>query len=212
MSKLAKYRKRKPKRNPPIGTDVVHFILPGFAAFAATRLGTKIITAQIAKRWPKAAKHAGGIASIGAFAAAYFGAHRVKYLGKFHDSIVVGSGLAALQNLVQLYVPKLGELLGDPTPAPAAKLLNDQPLISSQPPAQLADYQPRVPAGFRPTTANEWYTYNDSFDAGVHKGKEESMPSPVPGQAQQTSEPDEMQIDDLLNNSDLVDGDLGSFS
>lgn len=211
MSKLAKYRKRRgtPKRNPPIGVDVVKFILPGFAAFAATRLGTRIVTQQISKRWPKLAKHAGAIASVGSFAAAWFGAHRVKYLDKFHDSIVVGSGLAALQNLVQLYLPKLGELLGDPHPAaqPMQPLIRAQQ-IESQPPAQLAG----IPSGFRPTTANEWYSYNDSFDAGAYKGKPEGSQSPVPGAASATSEPDEMQITDLLDNSDLVDSDLGSFS
>lgn len=215
MSKLAKYRKRRstPKRNPPIGVDLVQFILPGFAAFAATRLGTKLVTAQIAKRWPKVARHAGAIASVGSFAAAWYGAHKVKYLDRYHDSIVVGSGLAALQNLVQLYLPKIGEMLGDPMPAlPAAK---EQPLLQSQQ-TQVADYEPtaaRIPAGFRPTTANEWYTYNDSFDAGGYKGKAEGSQSPTPGQAQPaTSEPDEMQITDLLDNSDLVDSDLGSFS
>lgn len=208
MSKLAKYRsKRAPKRNPPIGVDVVQFILPGFAAFAATRLGTKIVTAQIAKRWPKAAKHAGAIASVGTFAAAWYGAHKVKYLDRYHDAVVVGSGLAALQNLVQLYLPKVGALLGDPQPTAA-----NVPVLAARPaPAAIAAAPaPNVPAGFTPTTANEWYSYNDSFDAGGYKGKPEGMQSPTPGAA--PSEPDEMQINDLLDNSDLVDSDLGSFS
>ena len=210
MSKLAKFRSRHgtpPKRNPPIDVDLVQFILPGFAAFAATRLGTKIVTAQIAKRWPKVAKHAGAVASVGTFAAAWYGAHKVKYIDRFHDAVVVGSGLAALQNLVQLYLPKLGELLGDPMPAvPQPTARAQQPQLTAAQPAQLAS----VPPGFKPTTASEWYSYNDSFDAGGYKGKEEGMQTPVPGQV---SEPDEMQVTDLLDNSDLLDSeDMGSFS
>ncbi len=211
MSKLAKFKKRHgaPKRNPPLGTDVVQYILPGFAAFAVTRVATRIATTQISKRWPKLAKHAGALASVGSFAAAYLGAHRVKYLDRFHHPIVVGAGLAALQNLVQLYAPKLGSLLGDPMPAtlpsPKAQLLMT---AQQDPMQQLSD----VPPGFRPTTANEWYTYNDSFDAGSYKGKEEGQQTPVPG-ARGVSEPDEMQVTDLLDNSDLLDStDLGSFS
>ena len=212
MSKLAKFRSRHgapPKRNPPLGTDVIEYILPGFAAFAATRFATKFAATQIAKRYPKYAKHAGAIASVGSFAAAWYGAHKVKYLDQYHHPIVVGSGLAALQSLVQLYAPKLGWLVGDPLPT-ALPAASSAPLLASQAPVQLA--APPPPPGFKPTTANEWYTYNDSFDAGGYKGKEEGMQSPVPGQA--SSEPDEMQITDLLDNSDLLDADasLGSFS
>ncbi len=211
MSKLAKFRSRHggassaPKRNPPMATDVVEYLVPGFVAFALDRILTKFIAAQIERRAPKYAKHAGAIAAIGTFGAAWWGAHKVKYLEKYHHPIVIGTGLAALQSLIQLYVPKLGAFLGDPLSS--SKPASSAPLIQSQAPAQLAS---SPPPGFRPTTANEWYTYNDSFDAGGYKGKEEGMQTPVPGQ--QTSEPDEMQITDLLDNSDIVDADLGSFS
>jgi hypothetical protein len=55
MSKLAKFRRRhgEPRRNPPLSTDVVAQIIPGFAAFAATRFVTRTAATQIAKRWPK---------------------------------------------------------------------------------------------------------------------------------------------------------------
>lgn len=221
MSKLAKFRSRHgapPKRNPPIGVDVVEYILPGFAAFAATRFATRIVTAQISKRYPKYAKHAGAIASVGAFAAAWFGTHRVKYLDRFHHPIVVGSGLAALQSLIQLYVPKLGWVLGDPVPAPQLGAPR-APALAAGAPAQQAFAEAAarsssataVPRGFTATTANEWYAYNDAFDAGSYRGKEEAAAPPVPGSEE---EPD-MQISDLLDNSDLQldnDSDMGSFS
>jgi hypothetical protein len=213
MSKLARFRSRhgEPKRNPPLATDVAEYLLPGFAAFAAARVTTRMAAVQIAKRYPKAAKHAGAIAAVGAFAAAWWGAHKVKYLEKYHHPIVVGSGLAAALSIVQLYIPKLSALLGDPCPQPAAPR---QMLASSAGGAatvrqiQMAP-QPRVPNGFTQTTASEWYAYNDSFDAGSYKGKVEvptAQASPPP-----ETDQDEIKISELLDNSDLEldNSDLG---
>jgi hypothetical protein len=202
MPKLAKIRRRgrktgdaAPKRNPPLGTDIAQYIAPGFAAFAATRLLTRIVAAQIAKRYPKFARHAGAMASAGAFAAAWFGAHRVKQLEKYHHPIVVGSGLAALQSVIQLYLPKIGQAL-DVTPPELAAPLPAPGVAAAAP--QLRSSPPPIPEGFTQTDANTWYSYNDSFDAGSYKDKVESpLPSAV------TPPPDDLQIDDLLDNSDL---------
>jgi hypothetical protein len=219
MSKLAKFRSQHggPKRNPPLGTDIAEYIIPGFAAFAATRFATRVAAAQISKRYPAYAKHAGAIASVGSFGAAWFGAHRVKYLEPYHHPIVVGSGLAALQSLIQLYAPKLGWILGDPNPAQAgaSMALTAKTQSKQLPPAapSSARVAPPVPNGFSETTAADWYTYNDSFDAGSYKGKPEQSAQPVPGAASPTEEPD-MQISDLLDNSDLQldNSDMGLFS
>jgi hypothetical protein len=205
MSKLAKFRRRNretkpknnPRSNPPIGTDVVEYIIPGFAAFAATRLVARVASSQLAKRYPKHAKHAGAIASICSFAAAWLGAHRVKFLEAYHHPIVVGSGLAAIQSLVQIYLPKLGWILGDPSTTQEPKQLAAQANQARMAPAG-ADQQV-IPDGFKETTAAEWYTYNDAFDAGSYKGKPEASREPAPAPIQ---EPD-TQISDLLDNSDL---------
>lgn len=208
MSKLARFRSRhgEPKRNPPPMTDLAEVILPGFAAFAAARVVTRMATVQISKRYPKAGRHAGAIASVGSFVAAWFGAHRIRYLAKYHDAIVIGTGLAAMQSLVQLYLPKLGAALGDPGPAPKQLAM---PVATSRRAPQVAAAPAPVPAGFKPTTANEWYTYNDSFDAGGYKGTVEvpdAQASPAPA-----SDPEETSINDLLDNSDLQldNSDLG---
>jgi len=208
VSKLARFRARhgEPKRNPPLATDVVEYMLPGFAAFAASRVATRMVTSQIARRYPSMVKHAGAIAAIGTFAAAWLGAHRVKALAKYHHPIVIGTGLAAAQSLLQLYLPGLSKLIGEPLPtelpAPASRPVATQQIAAEAP----------VPVGFTPTTASEWYRYNDAYDAGSYKGKVEvpsAQANPPP-----TPDPEESQISDLLDNSDLQldNSDLGLFS
>ena len=211
MSKLAKFRSRHgeaPKRNPPVVTDVAEYVIPGFAAFAVDRLLTRFFAVQIAKRAPKWAKHAGALAAVGAFAASWWGAHRVKYLEKYHHPIVVGSGLAAALSLVQLYIPKLSAALGQPCPEPAPKQLAAPVAVARQIQTPAPAPAP-IPAGFQPTTASEWHVYNDAYDAGAYKGKVEvpvSQTNPPPGLS-----PEEMQLSELLDNSDLQldNSDLG---
>jgi hypothetical protein len=41
---------------------------------------------------------------VGTFAAAWLGAHRVKALAKYHHPIVIGTGLAAAQSLVLMFL------------------------------------------------------------------------------------------------------------
>jgi len=218
MSKLAKFRRRHPKksgapkRNPPLATDLVAQIIPGFAAFAATRFVTRVAALQIAKRWPKHAKHAGAMASLGTFAAAWFGGHRVKMLEKYHDMIVVGAGVAAIQSLVQLYLPSVGWMVSDCSPELHAgahpKQLTAASLLPHSAAAAEAAAAP-LPQGFRETSANEWFSYNDSYDAGIHKGQ-----TPAPDPSPLTSAfPDDQQIDELLSGDDDGIGDSsGIFS
>lgn len=206
MSKLARFRAR---HNPPLATDVAEYMLPGAAAFVAARVATRIVATQIAKRYPRVAKHAGALAAVGTFAAAWLGAHRVKQLEKYHHPIVIGTGLAAAQSLLQIYLPSIGKLVGEPLPV-ETKAIPSRP-AAPQVMQQIAVPAP-TPAGFTPTTANEWYAYNDAFDAGSYRGKVEvpaaqANPPPAP-------DPQEAQISDLLDNSDLAldNSDLGLFS
>ncbi len=207
MPKIAKFRRRhakknpgEPKRNPPLGTDIVEYIVPGFAAFAVTRFLTRVAAIQIAKRKPSLAKHAGALASVGAFAAAWFGAHRVKYLEKYHHPIVVGSGLAALQSLIQLYLPSLGWMVSDCRPELAAAQAGPHAVAGGTMASLLPSTSaaPPVPAGFQETDANTWFSYNDAYDAGAYKGREKAPP-PAPMTA---NVPDDVQIDELLSGTD----------
>jgi hypothetical protein len=217
MSKLATFRSRhkknpgEPRRNGPIGSDIVEYIAPGFAAFAATRFLTRVAAVQIAKRWPRYAKHAGAIASVGSFAAAWLGAHRVKYLEKYHHPIVVGSGLAALQSLIQLYLPALGWMVSDASPELAATAA--KPALAAGAATSLlpstASTQAPVPPGFEETDANTWFSYNDAYDAGRYKADPSNPAAAAPAdqppswKTSSAPAPDDQQIDALLDNSDM---------
>jgi hypothetical protein len=175
-------------------TDLAEFIGPGFAGFALTRFITKVATEQVAKRAPSIGKHAGAAAAVGAFLSAWLLAHKWKWLEKYHTPIVVGAAIAAIQNLIQLYVPSLGWMLADP---------NAQ-LPAADPNADLGLPHLQMRA-LRPVAddPNE-YTYNDAYDAGRM-----STPSPRPP----TAAPPTSATDDLSDLSDIIgDDDYGSLS
>jgi hypothetical protein len=161
-----------PRRNPPLLVDLAEFIGPGFAAFAATRFGTRIATQMIAKHRPSWGKHAGALASIASFVAAWQLAHRVKMLEKYATPVAVGAGIAAAQSLIQLYIPQLGWMVSDASPTVA-------PAVAAAPaPVQL-------PAGLEPVDEDPAiYVDADAYDAaGIH-APDMGMP--------QASVPDEM--------------------
>lgn len=196
----------QPRRNPPLFTDLLEFVAPGFASFAATRLGTRIAATQIDKWKPGAGKHAGAGISIAAFLAAWFLGHRVKWLAKYHTPITVGAAIAGLQSLIQLYLPKLGWMVADATPelasqATAAALVASQSNNDLQ--LQPVDEDP-----------NE-YTYNDSYDAGRLSRHHRHGPqqntggegAAAKGSAQMVDDSD-LAIDDAIGQS----ANLGVFS
>lgn len=159
---------RAPRSNPLVWTELAEFVGPGFAGFAATRVLTRFATVQIAKRKPAWAKHAGAIASIGSLAAAWFGAHRVKFLEKYQMPITVGAAIAAVQSLIQLYVPKLGWMISD-----ASSEAQQNQLMAPQ-----TQMQQIAAAKLAPTDENpDWYTYDESYNAGRY-AKETSAQAP----------------------------------
>jgi hypothetical protein len=185
-----------PKSNPPLFTDLLEFVGPGFAAFAATRLGTRIAATQIAKLKPEMGRHAGAGISVAAFLAAWFLAHKVKFLAKYHTPITVGAAIAALQSLIQLYIPKLGWMVADASPELDSAVAAATPKLAAvNPDLQHIDEDP-----------NE-YTYNDSFDAGRY-GKSRSGESPpiIGKRTDDDAAMADLSIDDAIGSS------LGVFS
>ncbi len=177
-----RYRKKKkssssdgPRSNPTALADIAEFVGPGFAAFAVTRFGTRVITTQVAKHKPSLGKHAGALASVGAFFAAWLLAHRWKLLAKYHTPIVVGAAIAGLQSLIQLYIPRLGWMVADATPELNAVPANGTPSAQAGIPDdfEVVDEDPAA------------YTYNDSYDPGRYgtttAGTAQQHQPPKPG-------------------------------
>jgi hypothetical protein len=194
------------KNNPPIFTEVLEFAVPGFGGFAATRLVTRIAMTQISQRAPSWGKHAGAVASIGSFLAAWFLANKVRWLERWHTPLVVGSAIAAAQSLLQIYAPNvLGWIVSDATPDVTAAA---QSAISA-PDQQLAQLQ------LQPTNEDpSQFVYNDSYDAGRYSGSHgpssmkvgAAVPPSPSGQAQtadQAADPSDLAIDDALGAANL---------
>lgn len=193
-----RYGKRKtrsapePRHNPPLLTDLVEWVGPGFGGFALTRLATRIAATQIAQRKPSWGKHVGAGVSIGAFLAAWFLAHRLKFLAKYHTPIVVGSAIAALQSIIQLYIPKLGWMVSDASPELAQAAISPAELQAAHLDLQPIDEDP-----------NE-FTYNDAFDAGRHS----KLAATGPGGPAQHDDVSDLAIDDAIGQTQQ----MGVFS
>lgn len=201
-SRLNRRYKRKahrnpapPRSNPPVWTEIAEFAGPGFGGFAASRFLTRVATTQIAKRAPSWGKHAGAAAAVGSFLAAWFLANRWKWLERYHTPIVVGSAIAAMQSLIQLYLPALGWIVADASPEIAAA---DQSLSVATAPQNMH----LLPTNDDP---NE-FTYNDSFDAGRY-GAHQHQTSPTtagtgPG-GPAPSDMSDLAIDDVIGQANL---------
>jgi hypothetical protein len=102
-----------PSANPPLLTDLAEFIVPGFAGYAATRLLARVTYVQLSKKWPKASRHLAAGSGVGAFLASWYLLHHVERLKKYHTPATVGAAIAALQTIVQTYLPKFGWIVSD---------------------------------------------------------------------------------------------------
>lgn len=131
---LAAYKKRakrnteivQARSNPPPMEDLVEFIVPGFAGYAGTRLVGRIVHGAVIKKWPKLAKHASVLSTFATAGTAMLAVHRIERIEKYHTPVVVGASIAALQSVVQAYLPKYGWMVSDhginaDTPAQAAR-------------------------------------------------------------------------------------------
>lgn len=110
---LAANRRRRRARsnpeataNPPALADFTHLLLPGFAAYGAVRVLQRIVFTLVGRKWPKLAKHAHAATGVLAFGGIWGLAHRIKRIAPYHDALVMGSGVAAVQSAVQTYLPK----------------------------------------------------------------------------------------------------------
>jgi hypothetical protein len=221
-AKHVRRRKRSPvavtvRRNPTPAVDWMDLgteIGAGFAGFAASRLTTRIVSVQLAKRAPTYAKHAGVASSLATFLAAVLLAKRWKHTEKYADALAFGSGLALLQTVIQTYIPGLGWIVADCSPEVAAA-------------AQPAAVAPASQGGLLDDDDSDddsWFSYNDAYDRGRHApsaqpraSQQRSAAAPAPQQtrATQATGPapgagEDDDVDSLL--ADLDDDSLGVFA
>jgi hypothetical protein len=191
-----------PKSNPPLLTDIFEYALPGFGGFVATKLITNAACAQIAKRWPQYAKHAGALSSLGTFFGSWYLGHRVSFLARYHTPIVVGSAIATAQNLMQIYFPdKLAWIVGSPKQAAIESATQVQQVQQVQQ-AMIAQQNaaPDLPDHLEEIQDDpSWYTFNDAYDAGRYKGTNAADTSTMPAQQMDPSGEVDLDDEDLAN-------------
>lgn len=194
------------RANPPLFADLAEFVGPGFLSFAATRFLTRVATVQLAIRKPSWGKHAGAVTSIAAFLGAWWGASRWKVTAKYTTPIVVGSAIAALQSLIQLYIPKLGWLISDATPDVEQLKLAANGGRPQLPPdlEYVDDDDPNL------------YTYNDQYDAGRYSASngqaaQAAKAAGASPAAQKIAKEEDMLADLGLAEDDVGDLNLGSL-
>jgi hypothetical protein len=211
-TKLSKRYSKRRRKNPegdeppassssdagerPLMEEVAGWVVPGFAGFAATRFTSYVASTQIAKRKPEWAIHSGAAVAVGSFLALWWFAGKIKMLRDHHTPIVVGSAIAALQSLIQMYIPQLGWMLADPshevreikgTMTPGA--LDAVSQLALQP----SDEDP-----------NE-FSWNDSYDAGRYGAGAAggTVTSPPFARPQTAAASNDLQLDDLVGTQNL---------
>lgn len=181
------------KSNPPPATELAEWILPGFAGFGAARLATYIATSQIEQRKPTWGRWGGGAAAIGTFFAAWLLAHRVKFLEKYQTPIVVGTGIAAIQSLLQLFIPRIGWMVSD-----AQQYMTPGQTQTSSSTSQVASGTSGfagLPPGLQPVDEDPAdFVYDDRYDAGRMSQAQPRAAAPAQ-QAQAAA--DNLDLDDL---------------
>lgn len=96
--------------------ELGEFALAGFAGYAGGRLISRVTYVQASKKWPKAARHLSVGSGLVSVAGAYYLLGKVKKAEPYVVPIAVGAAIAALQTVVQTYVPKFGWIVSDYQP------------------------------------------------------------------------------------------------
>jgi hypothetical protein len=121
-----KKRKSRPIKNPETGlvaassgflsqtwSEIANAAVPGLVAYGCTRAVGRMAYKIGKRRSPAFAKHAGPLASVLFAGGASYAARKFDYLAKWDLSITVGAWIAAIQSVVQTYIPQYGWILND---------------------------------------------------------------------------------------------------
>lgn len=113
-NKIAKYKNHRQKRSKSVELGIE--IGAGFAGYTVTRFISRIVYSQFIKRFPNGAPHAavgaGLLGAIGTFVTTKYW----KRTSDYHESALIGAGIALLQMILQTYIPKFGWVVSDIRP------------------------------------------------------------------------------------------------
>jgi hypothetical protein len=206
---LAANKKRRRARkstslvaNPPVAKDFTQLILPTFGAYAGTRLLARMVYSIIQRKWPKLGKHAGAAAAVAAFGGSWFMAHRIKRLQPYHDAIVVGSGIAALQTVVRTYLPKYGWIVSDYKP-------EDLGPAEKPAPKQLETQEEQAAAAAGEFAGDEFSYLEAELEAieAADARRRSAMPAPAPAPSFEAASDDEISEEEMAALLSEDDGD-----
>lgn len=113
-------RRTAARRSNPDGggaaIDTLKTVGASVGAYGGTRLIQRMAWTIVSKKRPTWGKHIHAAAGLATFALAWFAGRKVKAVARYHEAILVGAGVAAVQGVVSAYVPKYAWLMNDCRP------------------------------------------------------------------------------------------------
>lgn len=85
-------------------------VVPGFGAYAGSRLASRLAWKALAQK--RFGRHAAPLVGVGAVVGAFL-ACRHPSLRKYAVPVLIGTGIAAVQTLMQTYLPSMGWVVSD---------------------------------------------------------------------------------------------------
>lgn len=164
--------------NPPLDVDLVQFVAPAAGAFFVTKLVARAAANTL--KQPAVATHAAPLGALAAFGFAFYGAHRVSRLEKYHTPLVIGAALSLVQTVLVRYFPAL-------------TFVADAPAVAPVPPAAVAGFGATLPP--LPRTKRTDYTGRtvDEMERPWNYQARENVP---PSPAERVSAQDD--LEDIL--------------
>jgi hypothetical protein len=112
-------RRTEARRSNPGGGAAIETLKTvgvSVGAYGGTRLLQRMAWTIVSKRRPTWGRHIHAVAGAAAFALAWFAGRKVKAVERYHEAILVGTGVAAVQGVVSAYIPRYAWLMNDCRP------------------------------------------------------------------------------------------------
>ena len=108
-----KARVVKRRKNPGKLEATAYSLAAGVAGYAVSKFASRLAYAQTIKRFPKVANHAKALTPVAAAFGVHFGSKYWSKSAEYTEEITIGASVAAVQAIVQTYLPKFAWLISD---------------------------------------------------------------------------------------------------